>query len=155
MADVITTNNDVIDIDLSITNKKKVRINGDDSKILELNISDAFILERLETALKEMQAIINNIQQASEDEDATSEKYIRILREADTALREKIDYIFDAPVSAVCGSGGSMYDPFEGEYRYEHIINTLINLYEKNITQEYQKLKAKVNKRTSKYTQHK
>ena len=36
-----------IDVDLSVTKKKKIRINGDNNKIIELNTSDLNILERL------------------------------------------------------------------------------------------------------------
>ena len=41
------TKSDVVDISLSAINKKKIRIDGDDNRILELNTSDLGIFGRL------------------------------------------------------------------------------------------------------------
>ena len=77
---------------------------------------------------------------------------VKKLLNTDAEMRELMDYLFDSPVSAVCAPQGSMYDPFNGKYRFEHIMETLFALYESNIEAEYKKMKANVNKRTAKYT---
>ena len=42
-----TVNNNIIDLDLSVTQKKKFRFDKDDNRILELNVSDMNIIGRI------------------------------------------------------------------------------------------------------------
>ena len=79
-------------------------------------------------------------------------EYIKGIQDIDDKMREEIDFIFDAPVSKVCADGGSMYDPFEGMFRFEHIIDALSKLYETNLNSEFSKMKRRVSAKTSKYT---
>ena len=37
-------------------------------------------------------------------------------------MRELIDFIFQANVSSVCADDGTMADPLNGQFRFEHII---------------------------------
>ena len=149
--------NDIMDVDLSIIKKKKFRINGDNTKILELNVSDMGIVSRLNDAypkLMSLQDKVSAIGDINEEEDdmkmlsTTASK----LKEIDTEMREILDFIFQSNVSEICGSEGSMYDPIEGTFRYEHIISTLVKLYENNLTTEFNKMKENISKHTAKYT---
>ena len=144
--------NNIIDIDLSVTRKKRFRIDGDDSRIIELNTSDMTILTRLDEADKRLQELAEhaNFELTGEDED--DKKVVAELLATDKEMRELIDYVFDAPVSDVCAPDGSMYDPFNGKYRFEHIIETLCQLYEDNINAEVKKMRRQVQKHTDKYT---
>ena len=67
-------------------------------------------------------------------------------------MRAVIDYIFDTNASEVCAPSGSMYDPVNGTYRFVHIIETLSKLYHNGLDDEFQKVKNKVEAKTSKYT---
>ena len=67
-------------------------------------------------------------------------------------MREYVDYIFDYPVSAVCAKYGTMYDPKDGKFRYESIIDGLTKLYADNINAEYNKISQRLAKHTEKYT---
>lgn len=144
-------NNNVIDIDLSITRKKRFRIDGDDNRIIELNTSDMTILNRLDEADKQLHELADkaNFGSAETDDDAD---VVRELLATDKQMRDIIDYLFDAPVSDVCAPDGSMYDPFNGKYRFEHIMETLFALYEQNISEEIKKMRRNVQKHTDKYT---
>lgn len=155
--------NGIVDVDLSVIEKKKFRINGDNNKILELNTSDMGIIVRLEDAypkLMELQEEVAKLADINDDmdtdEDADNRKLLSAaaskLKEIDGAMRETIDFIFQSNVSEICGSEGSMYDPIDGTFRYEHIISTLIKLYRNNIDAEFKKMKDRINKHTSKYT---
>ena len=73
------------------------------------------------------------------------------LKKADTDMRELIDYIFDSNVSDICAPSGSMYDPINGQFRFEHIIDTLSGLYETSVTSEIKKITSNVQKHTDKY----
>jgi hypothetical protein len=87
---------------------------------------------------------------SSEDENFSS-----TLAEIDSKMRDTIDYIFDYPVSAVCAKNGTMYDPKDGMFRYEHIIDALTKLYQNNLNEEYKRFQARIKKHTNKYTSSK
>ena len=153
----VTAPNDVVDVDLSIVKKKKFRINGDNTKILELNVSDMGILGRLDesyTKLMDLQDKVANLAEINEEANdreilsSTAKK----LNEIDKEMRDLLDYIFQSNVSEICGSEGSMYDPIEGTFRYEHIISSLVKLYENNLNTEFAKMKKNISKHTAKYT---
>ena len=152
---------DIQDIDLSVIKKKRFRINGNNNKILELNTSDLSITSRLsksyEKLNKYMDEVGKELQNVPDSGDVElSEDQERLVEEnlakIDAKMREEIDYIFDAPVSEVCADEGSMYDPFNGMFRFEHIIDAITKLYENNLNSEFNKMKRRVSAKTSKYT---
>lgn len=158
--DEVVTNvdKDIVDVDLSVIKKKKFRINGDNTKILELNVSDMGILSRLDEAYPKLMDLQDKVAELAEMNDADGEDRELLattaskLNEIDGEMRKILDFIFDSNVSEVCGSEGSMYDPIDGTFRYEHIISTLTKLYENNLNTEFKKMKDRVNKHTAKYT---
>ena len=151
---------DIIDIDLSATARRKFRINGDNNRLVELNPSDLSIITRIDTADKKLKACIASLQEMA-DAPSESDEDIKALgakfSKVDDEMRKLVDYIFQSNVSDVCvpKGQGSMYDPFNGKYRYEHIIEALLNFYQGNIQAEYKKLRATVANKTSKYTKKK
>lgn len=152
----VADNTDIVDIDLSATRKKRFRIDGDNNRILELNTSDMNVVSRLTETypklVKMVQDAANQNAIKTNKTDATSLELIADTTDKiDKSMREAIDYIFDANVSAICAPEGTMYDPFNGTFRYEHIIEKLAKLYENNMETEYQKLSARIQKHTSKY----
>lgn len=158
----INSEPEVVNIDLSSVRKKRFSINGDPNKILELNTSDLNIITRLneaypkltklaEKASKKLSEVETTSEEESIFEDGSAEKLSNALKEIDSDMREAVDFIFDANVSEVCADDGSMYDPFNGQFRYEHIIDVLSGLYEQNLTKEMKKMTARVKKHTSKY----
>lgn len=148
------------DIDLSVTRKKRFRINGDNNTFLELNTSDMGIITRLEQLYPKLQklsqdASIKQLDKNEEDDENSLTKISNILVKIDMEMRQIIDEIFDSNVSEVCAPSGSMFDPFNGEFRFEHIIDVISKLYENNINAEFKKMSDKMKKRTSKYTKGK
>lgn len=151
---------DIQDIAISAIKLKKVRINGDDNKILELNTSDLNIITRLEESYNKlndtMQKVASLLSEMPETEGEVSPEHMSdissALKELDNSMRKEVDYIFNAPVSAACCDKGSMYDPYDGEFMYEHIIEAMLALYERNLDKEFAKIRNRVNAKTSKYT---
>ena len=148
---------DIIDLDLSATKKQRFRINGDNDRILELNTSDLSLLTRLNKLYPRLQKLgvdaLKEFDAADEDTtleflSTTSASLIKI----DTEMREIIDELFDAPVSEVCAPYGTMYDPVNGKLRFEHIIESLSQLYEENLQKEVSQISANISKHTDKYT---
>lgn len=155
--------NKIQDINLSETRKQIFRVDGDDSRVLELNTSDLNLLVRLREAYPKLIALSDDAfkrwpQVAETDEnldfmtDPAITATIQILQDVDKKMRELVDYIFDSNVSEVCAPNGSMYDPINGKLRYEYIIECLTSLYETNISSEMKKISKRVQKHTDKYT---
>ena len=154
-----TVNNEIIDLDLSVTKKKKFRFDHDDTRIIELNTSDMGIIGRISEAYPKLTALQDKASKMMEglhDDDAYLEDDLKLigarLSEGDNEMRQIIDEIFSADVSAKAAPDGSMYDPFDGTYRFEHIITLLMSQYEKNLQDEYAKIEHQVKSHTDKYT---
>lgn len=148
--------NDIQDIDLSVIKRQKFRINGDNSKIIELNTSDMGIATRLKEAYPRLNSLVDSISERFNDvpDDEATEKQLKAIGEAiediDKKMRDEIDYIFNSPVSVVFDEG-SMWDPIDGMFRYEHIIDKLAKLYENNLDKEFANIKRRVETTAGKY----
>lgn len=154
-----TLENNVIDIDLSALRKKRIRIDGDDNKIIEINVSDMGVINRLQEAYDRLISLANtyNLQEEESnaeeaDDDFDVRKTVETLRTLDKEMRELVDFVFQANVSEVCASDGTMADPVNGQFRFEYIIEKFLAVYDKNFTEEFKKMSKNVKKRTSKYT---
>lgn len=147
---------EIRNIDLSSTRKKRFTIDGDPNRVLELNTSDLTIVNRLEEMYPKLMELSRKaVNQIPEDLNVATEDGLHTLSEVladiDVEMRGNLDYIFDSNVSEVCAPTGSMYDPFNGKFRFEHIIEKLSDEYENNMKREYRRISAKVQKHTSKY----
>ena len=146
-----------IDLDLSATRKKRIRINGDNKRILELNTSDMNTIVRLKDDYPKLLKLANKVMSLKDlDDEKTEEEQLNQMADAiksiDDEMRNLVDNIFDSNVSEVCASDGSMYDLFNGKFRFEHIIEKLSELYGSNMRNEFQAVRARVQKHTGKYT---
>lgn len=144
-----TTDDGIIDINLDTVKRTKFRINGDPNAIIELDLSDLRIVDRLNSGMKDLQDEMSKI--SSLPDDASETEVSEVMKQADLKMREYIDYIFDYPVSQACAKNGTMYDPKDGKFRYEAIIEGLIKLYTENINAEYEKIQQRMSKHTDKY----
>lgn len=154
-----TLENNVIDIDLSALRKKRIRIDGDDNKIVEINVSDMNVITRLQEAYDRLISLANTYHLQEEESKAevdsdefNLEKAVETLRILDTEMRQLIDFVFQANVSEVCASDGTMADPINGQFRFEYIIEKFLAVYDKNFTEEFKKMSKSVKKHTNKYT---
>ena len=156
-------NNEVIDLDLSITKKKKFRFDKDDNRVVEVNTSDMNLMQRVSVAYPKLQKLQDNASKLTEgldlnetDSEASAMHDISTMAErlsaVDAEMRELLDYMFDAPVSAAAAPNGSMYDPFNGSFRYEHIIAIMMKQYEDNLQSEFKKMERQMKAHTDKYT---
>ena len=145
-----------LDLDLSVAQRKKIRIDGDNTRIIELNLSDMLLIPRLQKEYGKLVEYVTQYQNLDLEEDDLSdeglEKLSNSLTDIDTKMRECVDKIFDYPVSAKCAPSGSMFDMYNGQFLFEHIIQALLGYYEANVKSEYLKLRDRVNGRAAKYT---
>jgi hypothetical protein len=158
-----TVNNNIIDLDLSITKKKAFRFDKDDNRIVEVNTSDMNLMQRVNVAYPKLQDLQERATKLTEGLDLSDDSVetdalhsiatmAERLSAVDAEMRELIDYMFDAPVSAAAAPSGSMYDPFNGSFRYEHIIAIVMKQYEDNLQSEFGKMEKQLKKHTEKYT---
>lgn len=154
-----TKENDIIDISLESVRRKRFRIDKDDNRILELDTTDLSIVDRLQTAYDKLTEAVNNAfnnvdMSEPEDIDIKNEyvtNFVDSLKTADLDIRSIVDSIFNSNVSEICAPTGSMLDPINGKFRFEHIFDILIPLYETDIASEMTKFNARIQKHTSKY----
>ena len=156
----VKNSNKPITLDLSETSRSKIWVNGDCTKVIELNLTDFNVMTRAKDALSkldELQSEANKLASdevlsSEEDSEAKFDELIEAFRSIDKKMREIVDYIFDFPVCDVCCDGGSMYDPIKGQYRYEYIIEKLMKLYDENWTKETKLAQDRIKSHTAKYT---
>lgn len=164
MSQLISTNNnqdEVVDISLESSRRKRFRIDKDDNRILELDTTDLSIIDRFQKKYGELIDVIDNAfgnvsadSMQKEDGELNTEyvdSVIGSITDVNIKIREIIDQIFNSNVSEVCAPFGSMLDPINGKFRFEHIFDTLIPLYENDIDAEMKKMNMRVQKHTSKY----
>lgn len=145
---------DIIDINISGIKRKRIRINGDDNKILLLNTSDLNISYRLSEAYPKLKALEEEFKNIPDSKNENIEELTDIaskLKNIDDKMREQMDYIFDSNVSEVCCDGGSMYDPINGYARYELIFDSLSSLYAESLKNEKKRIENRIKQHTSKY----
>ena len=148
-------NEDVIDIEFKELQKKRFRLDRDNNRVIELNTSDLTIVKRLEEAYPKLMEFVGDAQKdikAQETEEGAANAALNQLPIIDAKMRELIDYIFDSKISDKAAPDGSMYDLFNGKFRFEYVIDKLLGLYDTNFTKEYEALRNNVSKHTSKYT---
>lgn len=141
-------------IDLSITERQRFSINNDPNRAVFLNISDAGIVARVKEGYPKLMAIVDKVQKAmsnDDDSDEALDNLVKSLEVADKEMRELMDEIFDSKVSDACAPDGTMYDLFNGRFRFEIILESLVKLYTTNMDNEIDALKKKAEKYTKKY----
>jgi len=147
----------IIDIDIDGIKKQKFRINGRPNAIIELDTTDLNVITRLKKAYPKLNKLAN---EATQRIDVDSEKSVEeqlnemaeVLEDIDKQMREFVDYIFDSNVSEVCVPSGSMYSPHGGKFTYEHITETLGQLYANHLDLEAKKMSKRLREHTDKYT---
>lgn len=148
---------EVIDIELTPTRKKRFRIDGDNDRILEIDIADMGIITRLNRIYPKVIELAEKLGKdtdlvQSDDAEENIKQTGEYIEKLDTEMRKLIDELFDANVSETCAPSGTMWDLFDGQFRFEHIIDKLTPLYENNLSKEIENTSKRISKHTQKYT---
>lgn len=144
-------NSDIIDIDLSEIQKKKFRLDRDNNRVIELNTSDITVISRLEEIYPKMLSLVEDAQVKSSS-DSDTDDVLSTLLDINGKMKELLDYAFDSKVADKACPDGTLFDPINGKFRFEYIIEKLIDLYDENFSKELALMQKRVNKHTSKYT---
>ena len=159
---------DILNLDLSATKGTIIQVNGDPNARITLNLADFGIYNRLKDGLEQLYDLFIELKEkmgdvaesdAPENPDEGSDedaiKFINVMQDMDKKMRNIVDYIFSSPVSEVCAPDGYMFDVFEGQLRFEYIINAITKLYESNINKEFYNLKSRINNKLPQYAKKK
>lgn len=141
-------------IDLGFVERQKFSINNDPNRVIYLNLSDMNIAVRLETIYPQILTVLDKVQKNLTEIPDTDEgltQLSELLQESDKEMRDLMDKLFDAEVSSVCAPEGTMYDLYEGEFKFQRILSALIPLYTTNLDNEMEKMKKKTEKYVKKY----
>ena len=140
---------------INITNlgKKSYTINEDTSKTIELDPTDLLIITRANENLDKIGNITEEAFKATEESDLSA--FATKLKECDARARECINTIFDYDVCSVIYPTGSLFNAKDGKFVWEHICESLMELYAENIKAEFEKVQKRVTAHTKKYVNKK
>ena len=150
----------IINLDMSEAARTKIWVNGDATKVLELNLTDMNIVPRfaevypkLLALQEEIKATISEGRPEELDDLADISVFASQFKIIDKKMRDYVDYIFDGKVCDVCCDGGSMYDPVaNGWWRFEYIIDKIGNLYHVQLGKEMKANEQRMKLHTERYT---
>lgn len=155
----IKKDNDVIDIEFKEIQKKKFRLDRDDNRIIELNTSDIGVIGRLEEIYPKMLKFVHEAQDRYTVKiEGSSEEFVEDINVSgtidyiNTEMKKLLNWAFDSDIADKACSSGTLYDPINGKFRFEYIMEKLIGLYGNNLRTEFAKMQRRIDKHTSKYT---
>lgn len=132
--------------------RKRFTIDGDENRILEIDITDMATIGRFDQSTKRIDELGAEYVKLGSLLGESFDAYSKKLEEIDTEMRSIVDHIFDAPVCEVCAPSGTMFDPVNGKLKFEIIIDAILSLYESEMSTELKKISDRVKEHTKKYT---
>ena len=145
----------MLNINLDRGQRKKFTIDGDESRILELNTSDMGIFARLDAFDKNVTAALqefDKIQTSETEKDGWDIiKLGEQLHKLDEIIKEQFDILYDTNFSEVVVPHGTMLDLIDGEFRFQYLNEVFANLYEKQLSKELKIRNDTIRKHTKKY----
>jgi len=147
------------DIQLDIGSKEQFRINGDDSRIIELDVRDLGILTRLQESYPRLEELgIKGFEAddaTGEIDDETFNNMVTALNSINKEMCDIINYVFDSDIAETCSNGKPLYSMRSGQFIFEIILDALFGLYSENIQVEFNQMSERMRARTQKYTGNK
>ena len=151
---------DIKNINLNIDDRESFTIDGDENKVIRLDVHDTNVVTRLTEALgriKTTEGAWQKLQDLTEHgEDMTIEEmneFSESFKKIEAEMRSHLDYAFDC--EGMCDTilgNKSIFSSVNGNLKYEQIIDAITSVYEESIKSETAKLnKRKVAKKTAKY----
>lgn len=147
-----------LDISIRPNPRTEIRIDGDDGRVIALDLQDYNIVNRFADLLPELNAIDAEYTAAvkgKSDDPEGPQALITAIRDLEARLTAAIDTLFDADVCAICSGGASLFTPVGNSMLYELIISRLADLYDDAFTSAIKQRRARVAKHTAKYQAHK
>lgn len=152
-------------ITFEVNTREKFFVDGDENRVIELDVNDVNLVNRLTDAVPKMQELdkrwteLNKSAEAIQIGEDVAENLEEVnnfsatFKSIETEIRKILDDAFDSPgMSDTILGTTSAFSPVNGKFKYEQIIDVLVGLYETNIKKEAEKFnRTKVKKKTAKY----
>lgn len=161
-------------LSIGVDTRKKFAVEGDLTRIIRIDTQDLNVINRLRNAIDKMESVETkfnelaaksneidqkrnadgefdvSIDELTADTTEFSDKFMAL----EIEMRNLVDGIFNSPGTCdVILEDSSIFSPVNGKLKYEQIIDTLIGLYETNLTAEVAKInREKIKAKTAKYT---
>ena len=150
-------NDDVRDIEFKELQKKRFRLDRDDNRVIELNTSDMSVVSRAEEiyprALKFVEEARQTVMEKNGGVDGMDNTTaMEVLNDINEKMKGLINYVFDSDVADKACPSGTLFDPINGKFRFEHILEKLISLYGSDLSRELSLIQQRTAKHTAKYT---
>lgn len=146
---------DIKSLNFGLPKRKRFSIDGDESRVVELDTSDTGILARWNGVQEWLSNAANELEELSKaapEDDVNAIEISKRFAEIDTGARQKINYLFDSDVCTPIAGNGALIRLVNGDPLFMLIVETLVPLYEADIKVEYEKSKKRIAKHTAKYT---
>lgn len=140
-------------LNFGLPKRKKFSIDGDESRVIELDTGDTGIMARwgavqewIGNAAAELDAL-SDVEHNEEQALLASKRFAEI----DAGAREKLNFLFDTDVCTPIAGNGALIRLVNGDPLFVLIVDTLLPLYEADIKIEYEKSRKRIAKHTAKY----
>ena len=132
----------------------EIMIDGDESRIIRLDLADIGVFARFDAAIPELDKIeqrFRELSNAEGDELQQMQGYAKALAAAETELAAIIDGIFNAEVCKTCAGGASLFALDNGSFLYERIVEAVGGLYGDRLKGQVAERRKRLAKHTAKY----
>lgn len=126
---------------------KEYSINGDESRILRIKMTDYAIFDRFTKAMKQIDKIAKEYENSTAN---TFDEANNLFVSVDRKIRKQIDFIFDGDVSDIIFGNTNCISIAGGKPVFQNFLEVILPSIKKDIGVEQQKIAEKVHKYTSK-----
>lgn len=130
------------------TGIKEFYINGDESRIIRIDTTDVNLGMRIDNCRKELRKLAKKYETLAKT-GKVEEKPFDIIDEYDKEVRNKIDEMFDSPVSEIAFGKTNCLSVCGGNMLFENFLNAILPEIEKDISEEQKISQKRINKYTS------
>lgn len=145
---------DVRNISIRSNPLDEIMIDGDETRIIRLDLNDIGVFSRFDAALPALEKVEEHfraLNESADDDVKNMQNYSRAMAAAEADLTDIIDGIFNAKVCAVCAGGCSLFALDNGEFLYERIVAAVAGLYGDRLKNQVAARKKRMSKHTAKY----
>lgn len=117
-------------------------LNGDESKVIKVNVTDFGIVDRFEKVKKDLEHLADKTTLSQSTDESE-------MQQTDRIIREKINYIFGSDVSSAAFGSVYCFSPSNGMPVFVNFINAVMPVIEKEMQVETDKMQLNIDKYTS------
>ena len=136
-------------LNIGITSKARFTVDGDINKVIEFDPSDVYVVNRLSESMSKLSEITekwislmastsNQIANFDNVDDAmkSTKDFSACFKAYEKEMRDTINYIFDGDIADTLLGNASSFSPINGKFKYEHLIEKMLDCYDMNIKSE-------------------